>query len=93
MLRLAQVLPAEQLPQFLGELEEVRCTAIARLSTSGPVPATAPDELLPIEEACRRLGMGKDYLYRNSKDFPFTRRMGRRLLFSSRGIEKHIQSK
>jgi predicted DNA-binding transcriptional regulator AlpA len=77
-------------PELLGDLEEIRATAIARLSS----PAVPPpeDELLDVEEAARRLGMSKDYLYRNHAALPFVRRMGKRLLFSSRGIEKYIKT-
>ena len=89
VLRAARELPVEQLPRLLGELEECRCTAMARMTVPAPVQAQ-PDELLDVEEAARRLGLSKDYLYRHSGDFPFTRRMGRKLLFSRVGIERHI---
>jgi excisionase family DNA binding protein len=90
-LRAARDLPAEELPRLLGEIEEVRCTAMARLATPAPVQSAGSDELLSVEEASRRLGVSKDYLYRHGSEFPFTRRMGRKLLFSSLGIEKHIK--
>lgn len=89
-LKLAQELPEAQLPRLLGELEEVRCTAMARLSGTRPVPQAAPDRMLAVSEASRRLGMSQDYLYRHHRDFPFTRRVGRRLLFSSQGIGRYI---
>lgn len=86
----ARELPAAELPRFLGELEEIRCTAMSRLTA--PAPGIAPaDELLGVEEAARRLGMSKDYLYRHHNILGFTRRMGKRLLFSSLGIERHIR--
>jgi hypothetical protein len=90
VLRDAQELPADQLPHLLGELEEVRATAMARLA-SAPVPRKESDELLDPAEAGRRLGVSKDYLYRHHRDFVFTRRVGRKLLFSAEGIEKHIR--
>jgi len=89
-LRFARELPGEELPKLLGELEEIRCTALARLSVPAAAQALKTDELLSIEEASRRLGVSKDYLYRHGADFAFTRRMGRKLLFSSLGIEKYI---
>ena len=89
VLRIARELPPEHLPRLLGEIEEIRCTALARLSA--PAQPTGSDELLSIEEAGRRLGVSKDYLYRHGNEFPFTRRMGRKLLFSSLGIERHIR--
>jgi len=83
-------LPPEQLPRLLGELEEIRCIALARLST--PAVARPEDQLLNIAEAARRLGVSKDYLYRHSGEFAFTRRMGRALRFSSDGIQDHLTS-
>lgn len=91
VLRAALELPAEELPRLLGEIEEVRCTAMARLTAPAPIQSAGADGLLSIAEASRRLGVSKDYLYRHGVEFPFTRRMGRKLLFSSLGIEKHIK--
>jgi excisionase family DNA binding protein len=91
VLRAARDLPAEDLPRLLGELEEIRCVAMARLTAPASVQSPGSDELLSIAEAARRLGVSKDFLYRHGSDFPFTRRMGRKLLFSSVGIEKHIK--
>ncbi len=86
----AQELPKDELPALLGELEQVRCTALARL-TSTPVVPQESDELLNVTAAAGRLGISRDYLYRHHRDFPFTRRLGRKLLFSAAGIDKHIQ--
>jgi excisionase family DNA binding protein len=86
----AQEMPKDQLPLLLGEIEQVRCTALARL-TSAPVAPQELDELLDVAEAARRLGVSKDYLYRHHRDFAFARRLGRKLLFSAAGIEKHIR--
>jgi hypothetical protein len=68
----ARELPAGELPRLLGELEEIRCTAMARLTT--PPVAQRPDELLTVEQAAERLGLSVDYLYRNHSRLPFTRR-------------------
>jgi hypothetical protein len=84
----AKELPVAELPALLGQIEEIRVTALARLTAPGPAPQS--DELLDVDEAARKLGMSKDYLYRNHAALPFTRRMGKRLLFSSVGIEKYI---
>jgi len=93
ILNAAQILSREELPRLLGELEEVRATALARLHTPIPAPQVQPDELLSIEAASRKLGVGRDYLYRHHGKMPFTRRIGRKLLFSSRGIEAYIARK
>jgi len=90
VLRDARELPADQLPHLLGELEEVRATAMARLA-SAPIQRPESDELLDVSEAARRLGVSRDFIYHHSKDFAFTRRMGSKLLFSAAGIEKHIR--
>ena len=91
VLRAVRELPVEQLPRLLGDLEEIRVTAMARLTSPAPTQAQRADELLVVTEAARRLGLSKDYLYRHSHEFPFTRRVGRKLLFSALGIEKQIK--
>jgi hypothetical protein len=65
---------------------------MARLIAPAPAQPAGADELLPIEEASRRMGVSKDYLYRHGAELPFTRRVGRKLLFSSLGIERYIQN-
>jgi predicted DNA-binding transcriptional regulator AlpA len=89
LLAAAKEIPASELPRLLGELEEIRVTALARLTT--PAPAPQPDQLLDVEQAAVRLGVSADYLYRHSHEFPFTRRIGKRLLFSVLGIEKYLR--
>jgi predicted DNA-binding transcriptional regulator AlpA len=89
VLQAAQTLPAAALPELLGDLEQIRVTALARLTA--PAPATSsPDTLLNVREAAERLGMSKGYLYRHHSMFPFARREGRALRFSSRGIETYL---
>jgi hypothetical protein len=90
VMQLAHQLAPEELPRFLGQLEEARVTAFARLSA--PVPAQQQaDELLGVSEASHRLGISRDYLYRHHGEFDFTRRQGKRLLFSASGIERYIR--
>ena len=91
VLRAATELPAGELPRLIGELEEIRVTAMARLIGPAPAQPQQHDELLDTAQAAHRLGISKDFLYRNHRDFSFTRRVGRRLLFSSAGIEKYIR--
>ena len=91
VLRQVLELPTAELPRFLGEIEEIRCTAMARLVTPAPAQCSEADRLLSVYEASLRLGVAKDYLYRHGGNMPFTRRIGRRLLFSSLGIERYIQ--
>ena len=88
----ARTISQEDLPRLLGDLEEIRATALARL-TSPAQESQLPDSLLGVEEAATRLGVSQHYLYRNHPRFPFTRRMGRSLRFSSNGIEQYIRRK
>jgi len=85
-------MPTAELPTVLGELEVIRATAVMRLSA----PTAAPvghDELLDVEAASERLGCSRDFLYRHHHKFPFTRRMGRKLVFSSLGIDSYIKTR
>jgi hypothetical protein len=79
MLARAKSLAPDQLPEFLGEVERIRAIAWSRLTTPSTVTPQAPDELLSVEAAAERLGVSKDYLYRNNAQLPFCRRMGPRL--------------
>ena len=88
VLNLARSLPREELPRLLGDLAEISATASARLS--GSVVESRPDELLDVEETARRMGVSKDYLYRHQGKFPFARRIGRKLLFLSSGLDKFL---
>jgi hypothetical protein len=90
-LDMARTLPQEQLPAFLGALEEVRVTAFTRLTAISP--AHKPEELVGIAEASRRLGISKSYLYRNSGKFNFVSHIGRKLVFSSVGIDRYITAR
>jgi excisionase family DNA binding protein len=89
VLGVARELPINDLPRLLGDLEEIRCTAMARLTA--PAGAQRPDELLTVEQAAERLEVSVDYLYRNHSRLPFSRRMGRNLRFSSLGIDEYIR--
>jgi hypothetical protein len=92
LLRTARELPPEDLPEFIGQLETAKVLAWSRLTSPGPC-SQVHDELLSVAEAARRLGVSEDYLYGHSQDYPFTRRQGRKLLFSSLGIDRYIRQK
>src|SRR5262249_9045977 len=83
-----QDLQPEEVPALLGELEVIKATALLRLSQ--PPPPVQADELLHVDAAAQRLGMSAQYLYRHADTLPFTKRNGRSLRFSSRGIEQYI---
>ena len=91
MLDSLRQMQVEQLPELLGELEVIRATALVKMSALSPAPQR--DELLNTEGAAARIGVSTDYLYRHAQQFPFTRRIGRKLLFSSLGIDAYIREK
>jgi len=88
VLRSIERLSPTELPALLAELELVRATALLRMSTQAPTQAT--DELVDAKEASRRLGISRISLYRRASRLPFSRRIGKRLLFSSQGIDQYI---
>jgi hypothetical protein len=90
LLTAAREATLEELPGLIGELEAAKATAWARLTASA---STQPehDELINVPEAARRLGISEDYLYGHHREYPFTRRQGRKLLFSALGIDRHIR--
>lgn len=85
-INLAQTLGPAELPRLLGDLEETRATALARLTAPASI-----EENLEVPEAAHRLGVSPAYLYAHHKNLPFTRREGRKLLFSARGLEEYIR--
>jgi len=91
VLAMAGTLPSGELPRFCGRLEEARLIALARLQAPTVKPDPQKDELLSVADAAQRLAVSKEFLYRNHAQLPFTRRMGRKLLFSSLGLERYIQ--
>jgi predicted DNA-binding transcriptional regulator AlpA len=84
-------LALDALPALIGTLEVAKTKALGRLfgqDTTRDRDERPPDVNLPAEEAARRLGVSKDWLYKNVKRLPFAIRIGRRLLFSSKGLER-----
>ncbi|PYQ05208.1 MAG: hypothetical protein DMF82_09025 [Acidobacteria bacterium] len=87
--RLIAQAPHEDLPRLAGDFEAARAATWGRILAPRPASAeTIPDQNLPVDEAAGRLGVSKDYLYRHADRLPFTVRIGRKLLFSARGLEK-----
>jgi hypothetical protein len=82
-------LPREAIALLRGELAHLDTLLLGRLLAAGPQDQPE-DQLLSVEDSAVRLGCSPDYLYRHHSRLPFTRRVGRKLLFSARGIEKHI---
>lgn len=57
-------------------------------TTATPTATPGPDSNLSVKETAARLGISPDYIYRNSRSLPFVVRIGRRLLCSSREVER-----
>jgi hypothetical protein len=89
VLKAAKGLPVEELPRLLGDLEEIRATATARLN-SPPAPA-APDDWIEVQPAAEMLKHSESYLYHKWPRLPFAKKIGGRLLFSRAGIEKYLR--
>jgi predicted DNA-binding transcriptional regulator AlpA len=90
----ARQLPPEELPALLGDLRQVEAIAMMRLAAPTAGPAS-PDELVAVPEAARRLGISKSYLYHHAsgKFKDLAKREGRKVLFSSKGIQQYISKR
>jgi predicted DNA-binding transcriptional regulator AlpA len=56
--------------------------------------AVQDDRLLDIDEASKLLSVSPDWLYRNAKSLPFTRKLGAKMLrFSFQGIKKWLSTR
>jgi predicted DNA-binding transcriptional regulator AlpA len=91
VLNVALSLAADEVPPFLGQLENIRAVAWSRLTPPAPASQQVRDELLDVDAAAKRLCMSASYLYRHHGKFPFSRRVGRSLRFSAEGINSYIQ--
>ena len=85
--------PVERLPALLAALHARHGAALTRLeattwATPDPTRKPVDDENLSAKATAQRLGVSESWVYRNARNLPFTRRIGRRVLFSSRGLEK-----
>ena len=87
--------PIEELHAILGQLEQMKSSVSLRLYTavnhSRKNDNKKDDELIGVKDASHRLKVSENYLYQNSKNLPFTVRLGRRLLFSKQGIDRFIR--
>jgi excisionase family DNA binding protein len=75
---------------FLHRLVDVLLD-LDRADTSTIPAADQPDRLLTAEDAAKRLGVSRRYIYIHADTYPFTRRLGPRTLrFSERGMERWL---
>ena len=91
---LAAEIDLDDIPQLLGEMERLRAILWARLALRINRPPPTEDRLLNSADAASRLGISKDWLYRNASRLPFTVRVSEGLLrFSATGIDRFIASR
>lgn len=87
--------PLEQIPTAIGELEKCKAVLWARLTTP-TTPTTnggSEDQLLTAEDVSRQTTLSRRWLYRHADSLPFTRRVGRKVLFSSAGLTKWLATR
>lgn len=89
----------DDLPALAAALSRALAETLRRV-TAPPVDRDGekrleiPDGLLTIGEAAKRLGVGESWIYRHSKELPFTRKLGHRTLrFDARGLERWLKSR
>ena len=97
--RVAEV-PAEQVPACLAALaaEQTRLAAVqgalaARLTATAPTGNGREDRLLTAEEVHARTTVSIGWLYRHARALPFTRRIGRKVLFSEAALAKWLATR
>jgi excisionase family DNA binding protein len=87
-------LPPEVAQELLFRLaplqEALRLRALGAFGSQNGGHPEAPDgdRLLTVEEAARKLGVSKDWIYRRARTLPFVVRLGARLRCSEQGIER-----
>jgi predicted DNA-binding transcriptional regulator AlpA len=90
-----------ELPALIGELEQAKAKAWARLAQPASLAAAesnvdyrSESRMVDIGEAAKRLGMSESWLYRNAALLPFsTRPNGRNWRFDTRGIDKYLRDR
>jgi predicted DNA-binding transcriptional regulator AlpA len=70
-----------------------RLAALGAGMVQSPTPQAgpSPERNLDVAEAAARLGMSEAWLYRHGAELPFAVRLGRRLLFSERGLDAYLK--
>lgn len=84
-----------EIPAVIGQLEAIKAQLYARLA--GPVstatPAENSDRLLTVDDVHEQTQLSVRWLYRHADVLPFTRRIGRKVLFSSTGLAKWLATR
>ena len=78
-------------PSLETALESILRRIVREEIASMAREASQQDRLLDAEEAAKVLSVSVEWLYRNAKRLPFTRKLGHKMLrFSSVGIQKYL---
>src|SRR5262247_794607 len=89
-------------PSLLGDalqaleasLDALRQAVREALNSAGSKPQSNRDRLLTADKAAEMLAVSPDWLYRNAKKLPFTRKLGPKMLrFSNQGIAKWLETR
>lgn len=83
---------AGELPAFLAELERVRVEAMLATTArrSAPIAPKVPGRVLTVQEAARRLGRSRWWVYRNKASLPVTRFQTGGFGFDEAALERWI---
>ena len=90
-----ETLSADEAREMLARIVSIQSVLLAK-AFSGNENGHQPKEnnLLNVEQAAKRMGCSKDWLYRNSKTLPFVRRIShRQLRFDPAGIDRYLKNK
>ena len=88
---LAAQLPDEEASALVVSLAGLLAALGARLAMREQTPSQGPTRLLSVAETAERMGVSKDWLYKNGEDLPFSRKVGRRRLFDEGGMERWMK--
>ena len=67
-----------------------RTGAAHLLATTNPDPDDGDDHFMTAQDVAHVLKTSQGYVYANAKKFPFTRREGRLVRFSARGLSQYL---
>jgi predicted DNA-binding transcriptional regulator AlpA len=75
-------------------LAEIRQVVTEVVNSALTKPQSNEDRLLTAEEAAQLLSVSPDWLYRNAKKLPFTRKLGPKMLrFDYKGLLKWVETR
>lgn len=86
--------PLERIPEVIGELERAKAVLWSRLTSPVPVSQRAADDrLLSAQQVHEQTQLSVAWMYRHANALPFTRRVGRKVLFSQAGLTKWLATR